>query len=527
MMKRQVSEVEINLINNMENSNKQIAKNALALYFRMIITMIVGLYTSRIILQALGIEDFGIYNVIGGFVSMFALISGALQSSISRFITYELGRGDKKQLSVVFSTSTYVIIGICILVVIATETVGMWYINNIMVLPSNRLIAANWVFQFSVVSFVLTIINTTYQSSILSHEKMEIYAYISIFDAFAKLGICYLVILSSVDKLVCYSALLCLVSLIDQLVSVVYCKRKFEECNLQFIFDRSLFKKIFGFAGWSFVGSSATILRNQGANLILNIFGGPIINAANGIANNVSNIVLGFVSNFTMAFNPQIVKRYASGEYNSLYGLIVSSAKYSYYLMYVISLPIIINTHLILNVWLGEIPNYTVQFTRWMFLMLLAETVTRPLITLKGANGNIRNYQLVVGGILLMMLPISYIALRMGCSVIIVAITNGITGVFAAIARILMLKDIFPGWSTIRFIRDVIIRIILVTVITIIPIGWLATFVHDEVYRFCITVPLSFVSTIFAILSIGCTNEERKLFKEKIVDYISKRISKL
>lgn len=211
----------------MENSNKQIAKNALALYFRMIITMIVGLYTSRIILQALGIEDFGIYNVIGCFVSMFALISGALQSSISRFITYELGRGDKKQLSVVFSTSTYVIIGICILVVIATETVGMWYINNIMVLPSNRLIAANWVFQFSVVSFVLTIINTTYQSSILSHEKMEIYAYISIFDAFAKLGICYLVILSSFDKLVCYSALLCLVSLIDQLVSVVYCKRKF------------------------------------------------------------------------------------------------------------------------------------------------------------------------------------------------------------------------------------------------------------------------------------------------------------
>lgn len=509
------------------SSNKRIAKNAAALYFRMIITMLVGLYTSRVILQALGVEDYGIYNVVGGFVSMFSLISGSLQGSVGRFLTFELGTGDKEKLSKIFTTSFIVMIGLSCLIVIATESVGLWYLYNKMVIPTERMDAAFWCFQLSIASFVLSLLSAPYSSSIIAHERMGIYAYISILDAIFKLLICFAVMVPPIDKLVYYAILVFLVSVIDQIIYWAYCTKKFEECKLIPVFDKVIFKQMFGFAGWNFIGSSAAILRSQGASLMLNAFGGPVVNAANGIANSICGIVSGFVSNFTQAFNPQITKRYASKEYESLMQLLIYGSKYSYYLMFVLALPIFFNAKFILQIWLSVVPEHTVAFTRWIFVFLLAESISRPIITAKNATGVIRNYQIVVGGVLLLMLPISYIGLKLGLPLTFVACANALTATLAFFTRMYMLRGDFPCWSSRVFFHKVFINVLAVSVIAsilpaisynTIPNGWV---------NFCVTTTLAFISSLLSIFYIGCTKKEREIVTSKIKTLIGKHIIKL
>lgn len=495
--------------------NRRIAKNAIALYFRTFITMLIGLYTSRVILQALGVVDFGIYNVVGGFVSMFSLISVSLTSSIGRYITFELGKGDEDKLRRVFSTSIFVVLGLSLLVFIATETFGLWYFYNKMVIPPDRMDAAFWVFQISVFTFILSLINMPYASSIIAHERMDIYAYLSIFDATCKLLICYLVMHSPIDRLIFYSLLFCAVGVIDQCIYVLFCKRNFEESHFKFVFDKTLFKGMFGFAGWNFIGSSAAVLRNQGANLLLNAFGGPVVNAANGIANTITGIVSGFVSNFTQAFNPQITKQYAAGEYESLMKLLIYGSKYSYYLLFLLSLPVMLNAHFILKIWLGVVPDYTVDFCRWIFIFLLAESVSRPIITAKNATGEIRNYQIVVGGILLLMLPISYICLRLGASVISVVIANAGTAILAVFARMYMLRGDFPCWSSRVFINKVLLNVLLVSIVSAVLPTILYLNLQEGWIRLLSTSTLAVICSIGSILYVGCTKSERGLILSK------------
>lgn len=491
--------------------NKRIAKNAVALYIRSIITMLIGLYTSRVILQALGVEDYGIYNVVGGFVSMFSLISGSLSGSVSRYLTFELGRGNTDELKKVFSTSIYVLIGLSILVIIATETIGLWYLYNKMVIPAERMTAAFWVFQISVFTFVLSLINTPYSASIISHERMDIYAYLSIFDAVCKLLICYLVMCSPIDRLVYYTLLLCFVGIINQCFYVWFCKRHFVECHFKMVFDKSLFKGMFGFAGWNFIGSSAAILRGQGASLLLNAFGGPVVNAANGIASTITGVVSGFVSNFTQSFTPQITKRYAAAEYDSLMNLLIYGSKYSYYLLFLIGFPVILNAHFIFQIWLGVVPEYTVPFCRWMFIFLLAESISRPIITAKNATGKIRNYQIVVGGVLLLMLPISYICLKLGVSVVAVAISNAATAILAIFARMYMLRGDFPCWSSRVYFTKVLLNVSKVSVIA----SFVPLLLYHNMYegwiRLLSTSIIAVISTSLSILYVGCSREERQL----------------
>ena len=496
-------------------NNKQIAKNAAALYFRMIIIMLVGLYTSRVILQALGVEDYGIYNVVGGFVSLFSLISASLSGSVGRFLTYELGKGNVENLRNIYSTSIYVLAGLSLLVFITTETFGLWYLYNKMVIPPERMDAAFWVFQISIFTFILALINTPYQASIVSHERMNVYAYLSIFDVVCKLLICYWVIYAPFDRLVFYALLLCVVGVVNQCIYVIYCRRNFEECHFKLHFDNSLFKNMFSFAGWNFIGSSAAVLRSQGASLLLNAFGGPVVNAANGIANTITGVVTGFVGNFTQAFNPQITKRYAAGEYESLMTLLIYGSKYSYYLMFLIGFPIILNANFIFKIWLGVVPEYTVAFSRWIFVFLLAESVSRPIITAKNATGRIRNYQIVVGGVLLLMLPLSYICLKLGASVVVVAISNAFTATLAIVARMYMLRGDFPCWSSRVYFKRVILNALMVSAAaSALPLllyhnmeeGWL---------RLILTTFLSAVCTVLSILYVGSTSSERMLLISK------------
>lgn len=500
---------KVNVADNQVNNNKRIAKNAVALYIRMFITMLVGLYTSRVILQALGVEDYGIYNVVGGFVSMFSLISGSLQGSVNRFLTFELGTGNKDKLQTIFSTSCFVMMGLSLLVVIATETIGVWYLYNKMVIPVERLNAAFWVFQLSVLSFVISIINTPYSSSIISHERMDVYAYMSILEVTFKLLICYAVMISPYDKLICYAFLMFGVGVLNQMIYVFFCRRNFAECRLTLVFDRALFKNMFGYAGWNFIGSSAAIFRTQGASLLLNAFGGPIVNAANGVANSISGVVHMFVSNFTQAFNPQITKRYANGEYASLMNLLIYGSKYSYYLMFLLALPVLFNTHFILQLWLGIVPDYSVEFTRWILFFLLSESISRPIITAKNATGRIRNYQIVVGGVLLLMLPISYIGLKCGLSVTFVAFSNALTSFMAFFVRMYMLRGDFPSWSSRLFFKKVFLNVMGVSAVSSVfpmlsyfffPEGWV---------NFIITSLFCVASSIVAIVFLGCDVNER------------------
>ena len=505
-----------------QSTNKRIAKNAAALYFRMIVTMLVGLYTSRVILQTLGVEDYGIYNVVGGFVSMFSLISGSLREAVSRFITYELGTGNKERLRAIFSTSCFVMAGLSVIIVIATETIGLWYLHNKMVLPEERLYAASWCFQLSVASFVLSLLSTAYTASIISHERMGIYAWISILDAVLKLLICYAVMVSPADKLISYAFLLFSVGVIDQIVYWAYCRRHFEECNISFVFDRALFKEMFSFAGWNFIGSSAAVLRTQGAALMLNYFGGPVVNAANGLATQITGVVSKFVSNFTQAFNPQITKQYAAGEYESLMRLLIYGSKYSYYLMFILALPVFFNARFILEIWLGVVPDYTVEFTRWTLVFLLAESISRPIITAKNANGNIRNYQIVVGGVLLLMLPVSYVGLRLGLPVTFVAFANALTAILAIFARMFMLRGDFPCWSSRVYFRKVVLNVSVVSAVSCILPAISYHYLPQTWVNLIVTTCLSLLSSGLCIFFIGCSAAEKALIVGKAKEVLNR-----
>lgn len=499
----------------------------MALYFRMIVMMVIGLFTSRIVLNALGVTDYGIYNVVGGFVSMFSLVSASLTSSISRSLTFELGRGDMERLKKTFSMSVIILLGFSLLIVILLESIGLWYLNNKMVIPPERMYAAHWCFQLSIVTFILGLVNMPYTSSIISHERMDIYAYFTILDAVFKLVICYAIMNSPIDRLIMYAILLCLINVVNQCIYVIFCKRHFEECTFHCVYDKTMFKSLFGFAGWNFIGCSAAVLRTQGATLLLNWAGGPAVNAANGVANNICHIVQRFVDSFTQAFNPQITKRYAAEEYESLMKLLLFGSRYSYYLLFVLALPIMFNAHFILYVWLGMVPEHTVSFTRWIIVFMLAEAVSRPIITAKNATGEIRNYQIAVGGILLLMLPLSYIGLKFGLPVEIVPICNAATACIAIVARMCMLNGVFPTWSSLVFIRKVLLNVLSVSIASSV-LPCLSFMYFDEGWvNLIVTSLLCLVCTLLSIYYIGCGKQEREMLLSKTLQYAGKLRSKI
>ena len=506
------------------SSNKPIASNAIMLYIRMFITMIVGLYTSRIILNVLGVEDYGIYNVVGGFVAMFSLISSSLSGAISRFLTYEIGNGNIEKLKSVFSTSLLVQIIFSIFIILLAETFGLWYLSNKIVMPDERFMAAYWVFQFSLISFTLNLLIVPYNAAIVAHEEMGIYAYISIYEATCKLLICYLISLSFIDKLVTYAILLCGVTVSVQCINMIYCSMHFDECKLKITFNGSILKEMFGFAGWNFIGSSASILRTQGVSLLFNAFGGPIVNAANGISTTICGVVTNFVGNFTTAFSPQITKRYAAKAYQSMLRLIHFSAKFSFFLIFIIAFPVILNLPFIMQIWLGSYPDHTIFFVRLTLVYLLIDSVSRPLIVAKNATGNIRNYQIVVGGLLLMQLPIAYASLKFGAPVESVMVANIFTALAALLARMYMLNGNFPGWSSKRFLLDVFCRLIVTAffaslfpylVSRVLGQGWKALF---------LTTSLSILCTAIVVYMIGLTKEEKVFVMQKILQ-VRKRYS--
>lgn len=504
-----------------DSNSKRIAKNTFVLYIRMLFLMAISLYTSRVVLLALGVDDYGIYNVVGGVVSMFTMISGSLSSAISRFITYELGKGTIGRLKIVFSSSVYIQLLLAVFFIIIAETLGLWFLNAKLVIPPDRMIAANWVYQLSIVTFAVNLISIPYNAAIIAHEEMSAFAYISVFEGVAKLLVAFAIVKATTDKLILYSVLIAIIAVIVRLIYGVYCKRKFEECTIQLKYDSTVFKQIFSFAGWNIIGAASAVCRDQGGNIIINLFNGPAVNAARGVAMQVSAAVNGFVSNFQMALNPQITKNYAVGNMSYMLSLVFKGARFSYYILWLISLPVLVEADYILSLWLVEVPEHATLFLQLVIVFSLCESLSGPLMTSMYATGEVKNYQIVVGGLQLLNLPISYICLRAGFPVESVFIVSIILSLICMLARLIMLRPLI-NISPLLFMKEVWLNTILVTAISFIPTYIISSLLSESIASLIIIVLVSILLAGWSILFIGCQKEERFVILSKVLHFIHK-----
>lgn len=502
-------------MSNTTENNKRIAKNTLLLYFRMLFLMAISLYTSRVVLNALGVEDFGIYNVVGGVVAMFSVLSGSLSSAISRFITYELGKGNQENLNKIFSSAVTIQLGLAGIIILLAETIGIWFLNVKMNIPEVRMEAANWVFQFSILTFAINLISVPYNASIIAHEKMSAFAYISILEAVGKLFIAYLITITPMDKLIFYAILMCVVALIVRFTYGNYCKRHFCECTYHFIWDKQLLKSMFSFAGWNFIGASSAVLRDQGGNVVINLFCGPAVNAARGIAFQVNNAVNQFVVNFMTALNPQITKSYAAGDKGYMMTLIFQGARLSFYMLLLLSLPILVNTHYILALWLKIVPEHAVLFVQLILIFALSESISQPLITAMLATGKIRNYQIIVGGLQMMNLPLSYILLRLGYFPEVVIVIAICISQCCLAARLILLRGMI-GLSITKYLKNVYLNIIVVSIIAVILPLISAYYIKESFSNFIFISLIAVICTLSSIYFLGCNNQEREFIHKKI-----------
>lgn len=501
---------------NISENNKRIAKNTLLLYARMMLMMFISLFTSRIVLQALGVDDYGIYNVVGGVVAMFSILSSALNAAIVRFISVELGKSDKQRLNLVFCTSVstqLILIGIIVLLL---ETIGLWFLNFKLVIPTDRLVAANWVFQFSVLTFALNMWSIPYNSAITAHEKMNAFAYVSIFESLAKLAVAYLILIYSYDKLVLYAFLLCIVSMIVRLIYGIYCKRNFEECKFRFRTDKGLLKEMFGFAGWNFIGASSTIIREQGSNILLNLFFGPAVNAAKGLAVTVNAAITGFSGNFMTAVNPQIYKSYSSGERDYTMKLVFQSTRLSYYIFILIGLPIIATAPYLLNLWLENVPEHTVNFVRLVIIFSMSESLAGPLLTLNYATGNIKTYQLIIGALQILNIPVTYLFLHLSFPPEVAYLVSIAISVICEFARLIILKKT-AKLNVSAFLKDVYMNVIIVTTIAglgcyfaVLPIG------NSTFLQFIASLIVCVLISMCSIYIFGLSLNDRAFIKAQI-----------
>lgn len=507
--------------NQTSDNNKRIAKNTLLLYFRMLFMMAISLFTSRVVLNTLGVEDYGIYNVVGGIVAMFGFINGSMSSATQRYITFALGKGDKSRSQTVFSTTLQIHTLIAGIIVLLGETVGLWFLYNKMQIPAERMDAAFWVLQASIISTVIMIISVPYNADIVAHEKMSAFAYISILEVMLKLAIVYMLVMFSFDKLILYAFLLLAVQILIRFCYSVYCNKHFEETKYKRVWDKALFKEMTGFAGWSMFGNLSAVLFGQGLNMLLNVFFGPVVNAARGIAVQVQNAIQQFVGNFQMALNPQITKTYAKGELNEMHKLMFRSARFSFFLLFFLSLPVLFETDFILTVWLKTVPDNTIVFLRIMICTSLIYTLSNPLIVANQATGNVRRYQAVCGTILLMILPVSYICLRLGCPAYSVFVVHFLMESLTQMVRMFLLRPLI-GIRIRDYFRYIYLPVLLVIAISVI----LPTIVYfnmdDTVVRFLVVGIVCVLSVSVTAYTLGLSRNEQVFVKTKAISLLQK-----
>lgn len=481
----------------------------------MIFVMAVTLYTSRVVLNTLGVVDYGIYNVAGGVISMFAFLNTAMSSASQRYITYTLGQGKKDRLSLVFSTSVQIHALIGLFVIILGETVGLWFLLNKLVIPAERMTAAIWVFQCSIAIAVISIMSVPYNADIIANEKMSAFAYISVLEAILKLLIVYLIIISPFDKLIFYALLGVAVQFFIRSIYVHYCTRHFEESKFHLVIDKPLLKEMLSFAGWSFFGNFAYVLYTQGVNMMLNMFFGPIVNAARGIAVQVQGAIHGFAGNFQMAINPQITKNYAVGNLHQMHSLMFKSARFSYYLLFLLILPLFLETKYLLTLWLKIVPENTVIFLQLMLAIALLNPFASPCTIANQATGVIKRFQFIVGTLLMMILPISYVVLRLGAPAYAVFIVHFCIEAIAVLVRMVLLKDLIH-LPVIDYFKNVFSRVIVTTIFSVIMPIMVRSHMDEGFLRFTIVTATSLVSVGGFVFVFGLTQTERVFIRDKV-----------
>ena len=487
---------------------RRIAKNTVLLYVRSLISLFISLWTSRLVLKGLGVEDYGIYGVVGSFVSMFSIVTGSLNGAISRFLNFAMGKGDKKELSNTFSLSLNIMFILAVIVILLTETFGLWFLHNKMNITPGRETAAFWCFQFSVLASVSSFLVVSFTASIIAHEKMGVFAYIDVGEVVLKFFIALLLTFSlgNTDKLVLYAALLLFVTLTKQMISRIYAMKHFEECRIRWFWD----KKKFIFAGWSFLGKTSGTFSGQGVNMVVNVVFGPAVNAARQLSWTVNHSVSIFVNNFTMALNPQITQSYASGDHGYMKQLLFRGTKFTYFIMWMIVLPLILETEFIVGLWLGDYPEHTINFIR---LTLILNTVNVFHVVLAmgiRATGKIMWYQLLFSGLEFILFGVVYVLLHHGFP----PEWTYICAIFIACAKVIVMWFLSRwqlGTSTKEFILSIMLRSFLVSLVSVIlplafyfnmPIGWI---------RFLVVGFTCVFSSTISILFIGCSSAEREM----------------
>ena len=509
-------------MSNISSNNKRIAQNTILLYMRMILLMVVGLYTSRVVLQALGVSDFGLYSLVGGFVAMLAYMNSVFVAATQRFLAFSLGKGNIDASHRLFCTSVTVHYALAIIILIIAETFGLWFVNTQLVIDPDRLVAANWAYQCSLISLCVTIISIPYNASIVAHEHMSVYAYMSILDAVLKLAIVYLVMISPVDKLIVYACLMAAVAVVIRFTYTIYCKRKFRECYYEFIIDKPQLREMATYAGWTAVGTLGFTFKDQVINIILNIFGGTVVNAARGVAMQAASALRLFASNFLMAVSPQITKQYASGNYEHSRALVYNSAKFAFYLMTLICIPIILNLDSLLMLWLGNVPEYTYEFLIVLLLTILIDILSSPVGTAIQATGNIRNFQIGISLIFLIEIPATYFLLKVGYGMVIALLPSIITQFMGCIFRFLVLKNLVEGYSLRSYLLYVVLKPLLIVIATFFICYFISKQMPDNFVWLVISFVVYIIIVVFFIYSIGLNKEERIMLHTIIKNKINK-----
>lgn len=485
----------------------------------MFLIMGITLYTSRIVLQTLGVEDFGIFNIVGGVVVLFTFINNAMVASTQRFLNFELGRNNIEEAKKIFAGSLNIYFAIVTAFVILAETVGLWFLNQYVNIPQDRADAANWVYQATIVTTVFNFIRTPYNAAIIAYECMKFYAYISIFEGILKLGIVFLLVLFA-DRLISYAWLYSLVSFLIMCAYITFCYYKFEICrHHSFAFEKKRYVSLVNFSGWSLFGSVANMCGQQGVNILLNIFFGVAMNAAMGIANQVCSAINMFVSNFQTAFNPQIIKSYAAGEKERFITLILNTSKYSYYLLFVLVLPCFICCDQILQIWLGTVPSHATSFCRLLLIFSLIDALQGPLWVSAQANGKIRNYQLMIGCLILLNIPIIYIVFTFSDIAELALVIRVLINIVTSITRVVYLKKLY-SFPVLRYAKN-IVRCIFLSVIAIV-ISCSVYYLFSCRYQVFITIAFSIVTSLIVIYNYGLNFNERFFIKSLLISKLRK-----
>lgn len=504
-----------------QQNYKQIAKNTLFLYFRMIIIMAVSFYTVRVVLDTLGVTDFGLYNLVASFVIIMVFLDSTLASGTQRFLTFEIGKNDLQKLKQTFSTAILIHIALAIFILIVGETVGLWFLYEKMNIPVDRFDAAFLVYQFAIFSTMITVMQVPYNALIIAHERMHIFAYISILEVVLKLLIVYLLVISFYDKLVTYAVLMFLVSVLIAYIYRTYVIKNYEESHFEFSFDKNIVKSMIHFSGWNIFGTLGSLLSVQGMNIILNIFFGPVAVAARAISMQVSGGLSQFVNGFQQAITPQITKLYASNQLEEMNKLLYQNSKYAFLLLWFLALPVLMQTEYILNLWLVEVPDNTIVFCQIIIVHALIMSLNRPYVMAIHATGHMKQTNVTAGVILILVLPISYILLDNGFSIITPLIIYMIATIFCFIIELYYLKK-WINVSIISLFKNTLVPVSMIAIISIIPVYLMTGLYENSFIKFLLITFFSMSIVFVLIYTIALSKEEKIKLKIMIKNKIKR-----